>query len=171
MPHQNRVTPLGDLIATPARGLVYGNRGCLHDEDGRIRCLFASKRWIACRLEFKGRRRTSQLQPGRYTELYFLDEATAPQAIVPARSAGAEDYDRIVALLGMRADATDERLHAERLEATVGAGCTGLRRRISDGASSCSPTLSPGSSARTSCSATRRRGTSSPASYRRGRSR
>jgi hypothetical protein len=34
---QNRVTPLGELIADPARGLVYGNRGCLHDEHGRIR--------------------------------------------------------------------------------------------------------------------------------------
>ena len=37
MPRQNRVTPLGELIADPARGLVYGNRGCLHDAAGRIR--------------------------------------------------------------------------------------------------------------------------------------
>ena len=37
MPLQNRVTPLGGLIATPERGLVYGNRGCLHDAEGRIR--------------------------------------------------------------------------------------------------------------------------------------
>ena len=34
MPLQNRVTPLGELVAHPARGLVYGNRGCLHDGDG-----------------------------------------------------------------------------------------------------------------------------------------
>ena len=32
MPLRNRVTPLGELVADPARGLVYGNRGCLHDE-------------------------------------------------------------------------------------------------------------------------------------------
>jgi hypothetical protein len=57
MPLQNRVTPLGDLIADPARGLVYGNRGCLHDADGVIRRRFAGRRWIACRLRFRGRRR------------------------------------------------------------------------------------------------------------------
>ena len=52
---QNRVTPLGELIATPERGLVYGNRGCLHDAERRIRRPFQVKRWIACRLEFRGR--------------------------------------------------------------------------------------------------------------------
>ena len=54
MPLQNRVTPLGELIADPARGLVYGNRGCLHDATGRIRRRYNGKRWIACRLEFRG---------------------------------------------------------------------------------------------------------------------
>ena len=44
MPPQNRVTPLGELIATPARGLVYGNRGCLHDAHGRIRRAWQVKR-------------------------------------------------------------------------------------------------------------------------------
>jgi len=77
MPLQNRVTPLGELIADPARGLVHGNRGCLHDADGRIRRRYAGKRWIACRLEFRGWRRSPLMQPGRYTELFFLDEATA----------------------------------------------------------------------------------------------
>ena len=57
-PRRNRVTPLGELVADPSRGLVYGNRGCLHDADGRIRRRFAGRRWIACRLEFRGRRRT-----------------------------------------------------------------------------------------------------------------
>jgi hypothetical protein len=77
MPLQNRVTPLGELIATPARGLVYGNRGCLHDQHGAIRRRFAVRRWIACQLEFRGWRRSLLLQPGRFTELFFLDEATA----------------------------------------------------------------------------------------------
>jgi hypothetical protein len=54
MPLRNRVTPLGELVAEPARGLVYGNRGCLHDAGGRIRRRYDGKRWIACRLEFRG---------------------------------------------------------------------------------------------------------------------
>jgi hypothetical protein len=115
---QNRVTPLGELIASPARGLVYGNRGCLHDADGRIRRSFAVKRWIACRLEFKGRRRARLLQPGRYTELFFLDEATAFAAgHRPCAECRRDDYDLFVALVGLRADAIDERLHAERIDA------------------------------------------------------
>ncbi len=116
MPLQNRVTPLGELIADPARGLVYGNRGCLHDAAGRIRRPFAGRRWIACRLQFRGRRRAPLQQPGRYTELFFLDEATAFAAgHRPCAECRREDYDRFVALLGLRADAIDERLHAERI--------------------------------------------------------
>jgi hypothetical protein len=119
MPLQNRVTPLGELIADPARGLVYGNRGCLHDDTGRIRRAFAVKRWIACRLEYKDWRRGPMLQPGRFTELFFLDEATAFAAgHRPCALCRREDYDRFVALVGMRADAIDERLHAERLDAS-----------------------------------------------------
>ena len=97
---QNRVTPLGDLVADPARGLVYGNRGCLHDAQGRIRRRFAVKRWIACRLEFRGRRRSPLQQPGRYTELFFLDEVTALAAgHRPCAECRREDYDRLVAHL------------------------------------------------------------------------
>ena len=117
MARQNRVTPLGELIADPARGLVYGNRGCLHDDSGRIRRAWQVKRWIACRLEFRGRRRRPLLQPGRYTELFFLDEATALAAgHRPCAECRRADYDRFVELTGgLRADAIDERLHAERL--------------------------------------------------------
>jgi hypothetical protein len=113
------VTPLGELVADPARGLVYGNRGCLHDDAGRIRRPFAVKRWIACRLEFRGRRRTALMQPGRYTELFFLDEATAFAAgHRPCAECRREDYVRFQELwLGpANADAMDERLHAERLD-------------------------------------------------------
>jgi len=118
MPLQNRVTPLGDLISDPARGLLYGNRGCLHAGDGTIRRSFAVKRWIACRLEFKGRKRRL-LVPGRYTELFFLDEATAFAAgHRPCAECRREDYNRFVGLVGMRADEIDERLHGERLDAS-----------------------------------------------------
>jgi len=124
---QNRVTPLGELVADPARGLVYGNRGCLHDEGGRIRRRFAGRRWIACRLEFRGRRRRPLLQPGRYTELFFLDEATALAAgHRPCAECRRADYDRLALLWQAlhpgerRADAIDARLHAERLEGSRG---------------------------------------------------
>jgi hypothetical protein len=53
-----------------------GNRGCLHDDQGRIRHPFNGQRWIICMLDFKGRKR-SIMTPGQYTELFFLDEATA----------------------------------------------------------------------------------------------
>ena len=76
MPKRNRGTPFGSIIATPARGDYMGNRGCLHDEQGQIKRLYATRRWIICRLDFNGRQRTI-MAPGRYTELFFLDEATA----------------------------------------------------------------------------------------------
>jgi hypothetical protein len=123
MPLRNRVTPLGELVEDPARGLVYGNRGCLHDAEGRIRRPFAVRRWIACRLEFKGRRRTPLMQPGRYTELFFLDEATALAAgHRPCAECRREDYDRFVRIWRRRypddvgADAIDARLHDERVD-------------------------------------------------------
>ena len=100
MPRQNRVTPLGELIATPERGLVYGNRGCLHDEQGRIRRRYATRRWIACRLEFKGWHRSPLMQPGKFTELFFLDEATAFAAgHRPCALCRREDYNRFNELL------------------------------------------------------------------------
>jgi hypothetical protein len=118
MPLQNRVTPLSELIADPARGLVYGNRGCLHDAVGRIRRRYAGRRWIACRLLFRGWHRSPLLQPGRFTELFFLDEATAFAAgHRPCALCRREDYVRFGSLWdGERgADAIDARLHAERL--------------------------------------------------------
>lgn len=78
MPLQNRVTPLGEIIADPARGTMMGNRGgCFHDDQRQlIRRRWASQCWITCVLEFRGRQRTV-MSPGLYTELFFLDEVTA----------------------------------------------------------------------------------------------
>ena len=128
MAHRNRVTPLGELVADPARGLVYGNRGCLHDAEGRVRRGWSGKRWIACRLAFRGRRR-ELLRPGRYTELFFLDDATALAAgHRPCAECRREDYDRFRELWqGLHpglagAEAIDARLHGERL--------TGMQRRL-----------------------------------------
>jgi hypothetical protein len=122
MPLQNRVTPLSEVIADPARGLVYGNRGCLHDDQRRIRRRYNGKRWIACRLSFRGWHRHPLLQPGRFTELFFLDEATAFAAgHRPCALCRREDYLRLLELWGAlhpgeeSADAVDTRLHEERL--------------------------------------------------------
>ena len=117
VPLQNRVTPLGDLVAVADRGLVYGNRGCLHDEHGRIRRRYAGKRWIACRLRFRGWHRSPLLQPGKFTELFFLDEATAFAAgHRPCALCRREDYHRFLAISGAEgADEVDARLHSERL--------------------------------------------------------
>ena len=123
MPLRNRVTPLGELIADPARGLVYGNRGCLHDEAGRIRRRYAVKRWIACRLRFRDWRRHPLLQPGRFTELFFLDEANAFAAgHRPCALCRREDYNRFVSIWRdlhpgpAGADDVDARLHRERVD-------------------------------------------------------
>jgi hypothetical protein len=75
-PRQNRVDPWSHLAATPIRGQLMGNRGCLHNDAGRIVREVQVTRWIICLLEFRGRQRTV-MQPGHYTELFFLDEATA----------------------------------------------------------------------------------------------
>jgi hypothetical protein len=126
MPLTNRVTPFGELVAAPERGLVYGNRGCLHDEQGRIRRRFAGRRWIACRLEFRGWRRSPLLQPGRFTELFFLDEATAFAAgHRPCALCRREDYRRFGELwLRLHpgqagADAVDLQLHGERFDSAA----------------------------------------------------
>src|SRR5262245_36738708 len=79
MPRQNRTTPFGDLVATLDRGTFLGSRGVLHDAEGRIRRAWQVKQWIVCVLEFRGRKR-AVMTPGHYTELFFLDEATAPAA-------------------------------------------------------------------------------------------
>src|SRR3954462_1185126 len=77
MPLQNRVTPLGELVADPARGTLFGNRGGKFHRDNRTLGArrWASRQWICCVLDFKGRQRDVW---GRYyTELFFLDEPTA----------------------------------------------------------------------------------------------
>jgi hypothetical protein len=73
---QNRVDPFGNIIKTAARGAWMGNRGILHDDKQQVLRPFKLKAWITCKLEFKDRKRTV-MAPNRYTELFFLDEATS----------------------------------------------------------------------------------------------
>jgi hypothetical protein len=122
VPLQNRVDPFGELVAVAGRGLLMGNRGVLHDEMQRIVRPWQVRRWIACRTEFRGRHR-AVMQPRRYTELFFLDEATAFAAgHRPCRECRYADYQRFRSLwetvhgAPADADAMDRVLHAERLD-------------------------------------------------------
>jgi hypothetical protein len=125
-PLQNRVTPTGAIIATPARGAMLGNRGgAFHNPDQTLgKRRWASKQWICCRLEFKGRKR-AVMSPGLYTELFFLDEVTALAAgHRPCFECRREDALKFSVLWaqseGRLARATagemDEVLHTERLD-------------------------------------------------------
>lgn len=119
---QNRVTPFGDIVALPGRGAMMGNRGILHDDHRRIVRAWQVKRWITCVLEFRGRHR-NVMAPHRYTELFFLDEATAFAAgHRPCRECRYADYKNFQSLWTLchgepaNADAMDVTLHAERLD-------------------------------------------------------
>jgi hypothetical protein len=122
MPLQNRVTPFGEIVAVAARGTMLGNRGILHDDERRIVRAWTSRRWICCVLEWKGIRRTV-MTPHTYTELFFLDEATAfaaghrpcfecrRPAALAFRAAWAKAFGRVAS-----ADEMDEVLDADRRE-------------------------------------------------------
>jgi hypothetical protein len=78
MPLQNRVTPFGEIVAIPQRGRLTGNRGIIHDPATKtlLKRRWATKAWLVCRLDYKDVRR--DVMAGRsWTELFFLDEATA----------------------------------------------------------------------------------------------
>lgn len=125
MPKQNRVTPLGEIVAVPDRGLFMGNRGCLHDARGDIRRPWQLERWIICLLAFKGRKR-QVMRPGHYTELFFLDEATALAAghrpCAECRRARFDVFRQSLATRGREGEVPlptaveiDRRLHAQRI--------------------------------------------------------
>ena len=78
MPLQNRVTPTGEIIATPERGLFTGNRGIIHDPETKtlLKKRWSTPAWLTCLCEFRGRRR-KVMGERSWTELFFLDEATA----------------------------------------------------------------------------------------------
>jgi hypothetical protein len=128
MPRRNRVTPSGEIVAMPERGTMMGNRGILHDAEGRIVRPWRLKQWLICVLEFRGRHRTV-MAPNRYTELFFLDEATGLAAghrpcfecrrarFVAFRQAWAAGNLRHVAPEALKVKVIDDQLHAERVGA------------------------------------------------------
>jgi hypothetical protein len=131
MPRRNRVTPSGEIVAMPERGTMMGNRGILHDAEGRIVRPWRLKQWLICVLEFRGRHRMV-MAPDRYTELFFLDEATGLAAghrpcfecrrarFVAFRQAWAAGILRHAAPEALKVKVIDDQLHAER----VGADCS-----------------------------------------------
>ena len=139
MPLQNRVTPFGELVAVPARGTLFGNRGGRFHTDARTLTArrWASRQWICCVLDFKGRQRDVW---GRfYTELFFLDEPTALAAghrpCFECRRKDAEafaEYWRAARRLRRRPYAfeMDEVLHGERLRGRAKRTAPAQRRCI-----------------------------------------
>jgi hypothetical protein len=124
MPLQNRVTPTGDIIATPERGLFTGNRGIIHDPATKtlLRKRWSTPAWLTCVCEFRGRRR-KVMATRSWTELFFLDEATAFAAgHRPCFYCRREDANRFRAAWeqgnrakDVRAPEIDAVLHRERL--------------------------------------------------------
>jgi hypothetical protein len=124
MPLQNRVTPSGEIVSTPQRGLFTGNRGIIHDPASRtlLKRRWSSKAWITCVCEFRGRRR-DVMGTRSWTELFFLDEATSFAAgHRPCFYCRRDDanafraaWERGNGVANMRAPEIDEVLHAERL--------------------------------------------------------
>jgi hypothetical protein len=125
MPLQNRVTPTGDIVADVNRGIFTGNRGIIHDSATKtlLKKRWSSPAWITCVCEFRGWRR--KVMGGRsWTELFFLDEATAFAAgHRPCFFCRRDDANRFRAAWQQGNGATDVRakemdavLHRERLE-------------------------------------------------------
>jgi hypothetical protein len=124
MPHQNRVTPYGEIVASPLRCEWMGNRGCLHVGTDIVRP-WNGKRWITCALEYRGWV-APKWEAGRWTALFFFDEALAFAAgHRPCALCRRPAYVRYCEALGMKgADAIDAVLHRDRLD--------GRRKRLHD---------------------------------------
>ncbi len=125
MPLQNRVTPTGEIISTPHRGMFTGNRGIIHDPATKtlLKKRWSSPAWITCLCEFRGWRR-SVMARRSWTELFFLDEATAFAAgHRPCFFCRRDDakrfrdaWERGNGAGNLSAKAMDAQLHLERLD-------------------------------------------------------
>jgi hypothetical protein len=125
MPLQNRVAPLGEIVAVPQRGMFTGNRGIIHDPATRtlLKRRWSTRAWITCVCEFRGWRREVMARRS-WTELFFLDEATALAAgHRPCFFCRRDDANRFRAawatgnaVRAPRANEMDDVLHRERLD-------------------------------------------------------
>jgi hypothetical protein len=125
MPLQNRVTPCGEIVAQPWRGALMGNRGILHDAEGRLGTTrWRHNNWVCCVTQFRDRHR-APMPPGRYTALFFWDEVSALAAgHRPCGECRNADWRRFKAawaaagLPGWKAAEIDRVLHAARVTRT-----------------------------------------------------
>ena len=116
-PLQNRVTPTGEIIATAYRGSWMGNRGGrLHNDRRQLTAKrWTSKHWICCRLSFQGRQR-QVMAANRYTELFFLDEATAFAAgHRPCAECRRSDFNSFIRMWAEIRD-RDERIYVREID-------------------------------------------------------
>ena len=117
MPLQNRVNPFGELIATPARGTMMGNRGGKFHRDDRTlgKRRWSSRHWICCDLHYKNAKHDAM---GRYyTSVFFLDEVTALAAgHRPCFFCRRKEAQLFLSLAAppLMADAADHILHEQR---------------------------------------------------------
>lgn len=127
MPLQNRVTPFGEIASNPARGQFMGNRGCIHDDTKQLlKRRWARPAWVTCSLVSNSGNKRTLMTPGKYTELFFTDEAVSFAAgHRPCRQCRYEAYSRFQQAfgkafpeLGPRPSATtmDKALHNSRVD-------------------------------------------------------
>lgn len=123
MPLQNRVLPTSEIVAIDARGTLTGNRGIIHGPDKQLSNKpWSHHAWICCVLDWQGRKR--DVMSGRkWTELFFLDEATAfaaghrpcgycrPEAYQAFKTAWQDAFEGNAGAKQM-----DQVLHAERVD-------------------------------------------------------
>lgn len=124
MPLPNGVDPIGNIHPVCLSAGWMGNRGLLHDRKGGMVRDWRIRAWITCRLAYKNWSRKPLMQPGKYTELFFLDEATALSAgHRPCAMCRRADYLGFKAhwlsanglASEMSAQEMDAKLHIERL--------------------------------------------------------
>jgi hypothetical protein len=140
MPLQSRVSPFGELFATPARGTMFGNRGGrLHDSEQKLGTRrWVNRAWICCKLAFNNRHR--KVWGHGYTEMFFLDEVTAFSAghrpCFECRRKDAERFALLFSGKNQRASAAamDQVLHAERLDGKAKRSHRGRLDALPDGA-------------------------------------
>jgi hypothetical protein len=119
------VLPTQEIVAESGRGLLMGNRGSLHRPDRTLGTTrWRSNAWICCVLDWKGVQR-DPMPPGRWTALFFFDEAVALAAgHRPCAYCRRRDYLLYAGAWASgrglterpRAAAMDARLHLERVE-------------------------------------------------------
>lgn len=140
MPLPNGVDPWGRIHAISPSAMFLGNRGILHGDERTIVRQWANKSWVTCALKYGNRDRKPLMRPNSYSELFFLDEATALSAgHRPCGECRKDDYKRFKAAWFMANNAADmtnsiadidRAMHADRV--TLGRDKKTFRSALKD---------------------------------------